>query len=127
VDRFGSWGEHVGSWLGARRESVDFLLLRYEDMLEDPVRELGRVAAFLSVGCTEEHLRRVIGLSSADFMRKLERKQAHSWTPTRKSRTDKPFIRSASAGQWNTLLSPAGVEAMEIAWRLQMELLGYLQ
>ena len=28
----GTWGEHVGSWLGARRSYDSLLVLRYEDL-----------------------------------------------------------------------------------------------
>lgn len=34
----GSWGEHVGGWLGARENTHGFLLMRYEGMLSDPAR-----------------------------------------------------------------------------------------
>lgn len=127
VDRFGSWGEHVGSWLGARQGSAGFHLLRYEDLLEEPVGQLERIAAFLSIDCTAEHLNHVVRLSSADRMRQLERSQTQSWEPMKKSRTDKPFVRSASAGQWSALLSPSAAQAIEDAWQTQMELLGYLR
>ena len=39
---WGTWGENVASWLYTRGRSKDFLLLRYEDMTEDPAREPGR-------------------------------------------------------------------------------------
>lgn len=44
-DAFGSWGENVGSWLGARRGTRDFLVVRYEDLLGGTARELARIAA----------------------------------------------------------------------------------
>ena len=39
---YGSWGDNVASWLSTRHNRPGFLLLRYEDMLEDAARELGK-------------------------------------------------------------------------------------
>ena len=48
----GSWGEHVGSWLATRMNHPGFLLIRYEDMLQDPSRELARTGthSFSAIG-----------------------------------------------------------------------------
>src|SRR5579862_27976 len=46
----GSWGENVMSWLGARGHDREFLLVRYEDMLEDTTREMTRIAEFIGLG-----------------------------------------------------------------------------
>ncbi len=43
----GSWSEHVVSWLDDA--AMPLLLIRYEDMLADSGRELGRVADFLGI------------------------------------------------------------------------------
>ena len=45
----GSWGENVTTWLTSRHNDPRFLLLRYEDMVADPQREMTRVAAFLNI------------------------------------------------------------------------------
>ncbi len=36
LDPYGSWHEHVGSWLGARESDPGFLLVRYEDLSAAP-------------------------------------------------------------------------------------------
>jgi len=45
----GSWGESVTTWLTSRHNDPRFLLLRYEDLVADPRRELARVATFLNI------------------------------------------------------------------------------
>jgi hypothetical protein len=124
LDGFGSWSENVGSWLGARGEDPGFLLLRYEDLLEDPISELRRIASFLSIRATEEQLRRAIELSSADRMRRLE-KEHPSWEGIKQSREDKAFVRTARAGGWRDELPEASVVRIEKAWGRVMEGLGY--
>jgi len=126
LDPFGSWGGNVGSWLGARQGTEGFLLLRYEDMLEEPVRELSRITTRLAMHATRERLERAVELSSARNMRRLEIEQAGSWQPLHKSRKDKPFVRSAQAGGWKVELPASAVREIETAWQSQMELLGYL-
>lgn len=93
LDGFGSWGENVGSWLGARENDPGFLLLRYEALLDDPVRELRKVANLLSIRTTDERLNAAVELSSADRMRKSERE--HDWDAIKESRKDKAFVRTA--------------------------------
>src|SRR5438270_356914 len=70
---YGSWGEHVGSWLATRHGQPGFLLLRYEDMVADSARELVRVASFLGRACTNEEIDQAVQRSSADTMRQLEK------------------------------------------------------
>ncbi|MGH9430722.1 MAG: sulfotransferase domain-containing protein [Terriglobia bacterium] len=121
----GSWGENVISWLGSRGDDRDFLLLRYEDLLEDTRRELSKVAEFLDLKATPERISRAVELSSADNMRKLEVKQAHEWATTKQSRKDILFVRAARSGQWRESLPPVSVAEIESAWGPIMKLLGY--
>src|SRR5574337_435667 len=37
---YGSWWEHAASWIGARNGNPRFLLVRYEDLLSDSMREM---------------------------------------------------------------------------------------
>lgn len=126
LDPFGTWGENVGSWLGTRRDHDKFLLLQYEQMLQEPVRELRRIASFLSIDATQSRLDNAIEASSADVMREMEREQSGMWATTKRSRTDKAFVRSSKAGGWRSELPEASVAAIEEAWGDLMEDLGYL-
>jgi len=128
---FGSWADHVASWIYLREQDPGFLLLRYEEMKKDAAGELLRVARFLAqcsfrpVEFEPARLARAIELSSPDRMRELEKQQARSWVLTRHTRADKPFIRTATAGSWKSTLSPAAVEKIESAWGGLMVRLGY--
>lgn len=120
-----SWSDHVLSWVSMRQGSENFLLLRYEDMLESPEEELAKVAKFLGIDASQERVVRAVQLSSADTMRQLEKRQAENWALTRNTRRDKPFIRGATAGRWRTELPPSSVGVIERAWGPTMERLGY--
>ena len=120
-----SWEENVASWLATRSNRDGFLLLRYEDMLEQPERELGRVADFVGIKHSESMLARAVELSSAGHMRTAERQQSRVWASTRNTRQDKPFVRAASSGAWRTDLPDSAARAIETAWGPLMRLLGY--
>jgi len=121
----GSWGEHVGGWLGARNGRLNFLLVRYEDMLSDAGRELARIATFLEIDPKPEQIARAVALSCADQMRQLEKTSAHLWTTTKGTRKDVPFVRSATSGGWRSSLPNSSVAEIELAWGSLMRWLGY--
>ena len=125
VDAYGSWRENVASWLGTRYGMGNFLLLRYEDMLEQTAHELAKMAAFLGFERSLEEIAKAVSLSSADRMRKMEQKQTDVWVNTQKTRKDIPFVRNATAGQWQSVLSEAMVANIESSWGDLMRLLGY--
>lgn len=122
--RWGSWHDNVASWLAMRRNRK-FLLLRYEDMLEDPERELAKVAEFLEIPSTPARLARAVKLSSAEHMRDLEKTQSADWTLTKNTRSDIAFVRKARSGNWESELPAAAVETIEAAWGPLMRTLGY--
>jgi len=122
--RWGSWYDNVMSWL-AMRHNRKFLLLRYEDILDNPERELLRVARLLEIDPTPERLSRAVRLSSAEHMRKLEQKESADWVLTKATRQDKPFVRNAKAGTWRSALLPRSVAEIESAWGSAMSQLGY--
>jgi Sulfotransferase domain len=122
----GSWGENVASWLATRGNCPRFLLLRYEDMLSEPVAELARVASFLGLQVPMDHLIKAVNLSSAENMRKLEKMHGDAWAQNRHmKRKDIPFVRSAKAGEWRSVLPEAAVAEIESAWGPLMCHLGY--
>lgn len=129
--KFGSWRDNVLSWTAVRKSDPGFLLMRYEDMKRDTAGALSSVVAFLDrcsfrkIDSNPEALRRTIELSSAENMRALEKQDASSWVLTRGTRSDKPFVRSATSGGWKTQLDPESVEAIESAWGGLMQELGY--
>jgi len=122
---WGTWAENVASWVSTRQSRDNFLLLRYEDMLENTRRELARVAGFLGLASSDETLERAISASSADRMRALEKRQQDQWVATRKHRKDIPFVGSAAAGGWSNNLPEPCIKQIESAWGDLMSSLGY--
>ena len=124
VDIYGTWENHVLSWVRMRGDSEGFCFLRYEDMLRDPVAELKKMAPVLKINPSPETLARAVELSSADRMRALEKTQT-AWVSTRGTRKDKPFVRAAKSGNWQSALSENSVRKIEQAWGATMQRFGY--
>jgi len=122
---WGTWAENVASWISTRANQQGFLLLRYEDMMHDTVKELARVADFLGIEPTPDRLRQAIERSSADRMRALEKAEENQWVATRKHRKDIPFVRVAKSGGWRQSLPETCVQKIEDAWGDIMTKVGY--
>jgi len=124
VDLYGSWEDHVLSWTRMRGGLETFCFVRYEDMLRDPAAELKKMASLLNISPSPERLAHAVELSSADRMRALERTQRR-WVSTKGTRRDKPFVREARSGSWQSVMSESSVRKIEQAWGKTMQAVGY--
>lgn len=116
ADRVGCWEDHVLSWIRLRSGTPSFRLVRDEDLLAQPVRELASLAPFLRIEVTEEQIEHALELSSANDMRDLERQQWHKWNVTKGTRADILFVKEATHAGSRTRLSPLAIEIIEKAW-----------
>lgn len=123
----GTWAEHVGSWLGARRSDDSLLLLRYEDLHAEPEREVARVADFFEIPNSPEACERVVGLARPERMRMLEASEAAQVPELRATRLEIPFIGAAAVGQGRIKLEPRDQSRIAERWPDIMEELGYAQ
>jgi hypothetical protein len=122
---WGSWKENVASWIYTRGKRDSLLLLRYEDIMSDTAKELGRIAAFFNIPPDPERIQLAIERSSADRMRQLEKLEEDKWVATKNRRKDIPFVRVAKSGGWKTSLPESCVHQIESAWGELMTTLGY--
>jgi hypothetical protein len=122
---WGTWSENVASWIFTRGMRKEFLMLRYEDMMQDTTRELARIAAFLGIEPDPARLQEAIRKSSAERMRELEKLESAKWVATKNRRNDIPFVRGAKSGGWRSSLPQSCVHQIEAAWGDLMSTLGY--
>ncbi len=121
----GSWGQNIATWLYTSEGNPRFLLLRYEDLIEDTARELAKVVAFLHFSAGPEPIAQAVERSSADRMRKLEKTQTDKNGLMRGSRKDLSFVRAAGSGGWRSELPAPMIARIEAAWGPLMQHLGY--
>jgi hypothetical protein len=92
----GTWHAHVESWRG-NPFSADMITIKYEDLLDDPVRELSRLCEFAGVVRSNEYLTHVARESRFDRMQ--EREQLLGWNSQIWPKNT-PFVRRGVAGAY---------------------------
>ena len=124
--QFGTWAENVESWLFSELNQNNFLLLKYEDMLNNSFKQMLDIALFLGLERDNNKILKAIEFSSADNMRRLEKETG--WQPSKGDMIkDKLFVRTAKSDNWKTSLSQYAIEEIENNWRVLMKRLDYLK
>ncbi len=115
-----SWSTHVKSWTQAPNPQLH--VVRYEDMLDKPIKTFTKVARFLGLRPPRERITKAIRFSS---FRELRKQEDHSGFKER-SEHAKRFFRAGSKGQWRTALRPEQVRRIVESHREQMQRFGYV-
>jgi Sulfotransferase domain len=92
LDPYGSWGSHVGSWLGARQGDPSFHVLRYEDLVDAPTRVAGEICQVMGIRRSEAEIAAAVERSNRDRMRHLEQSQRAKARLLQGRRSDIPFV-----------------------------------
>ena len=101
LDGYGPWHLHVQSWLESPLVRSGLLQpIKYEDVLDDPLDQLGNIARFLRLDVEAGQLRRAVERNTADRMRERERRSRFRAT---QPRPDLLAVNSATSGNWTTL------------------------
>ena len=125
IDSYGSWGENVGSWIGAREGSPGFELIRYEDLHAKPIETLGILANFLGLSADEAQLQKVYDSCRAENMVQLEIASEQQLSVLKNTDQNKKFVRKGKAGGWQDDLSNDAALKIQQHWGGLMERLGY--
>jgi hypothetical protein len=115
----GSWSEHVTSW--TRNPHERLLVLRYEDLLANPVEYFGQVVEFLRIKVDEATLGAAIEATSFERLQSEEQKEGFRERP---EETDR-FFRRGIANQWREQLTPAQIAAVVRPNKAAMTAMGY--
>ncbi len=119
-EHYGSWRQHVTSWTATPNPRL--LVLRYEDLLADPVAGFGQMAAHLGLSPPAALLEKAV--AGAGFGRLQAQEQAEGFIG--RPASSHAFFREGRAGQWQARLSPAEIDAVVAPNRAVMERFGYL-
>lgn len=112
------WSSHCLSWLSA--EQVPRLLIRYEDVLADPVREFTRLAVFADLASTPEQVAAAVEATRFDRLKERDRKEGFAFRGDGRS-----HFRVGRAGGWREALTPAQARRIEREHGEVMIRLGY--
>ena len=128
-----TWSGHAASWLD--QEELPVHVVRYEDLLADPMAGFGAIVRFAGFDRDGTHpegpgqpsasarLARAIRHAAFSRLRAQEEDSGFS----EKQPTAPSFFRAGVAGSWRTALAPSQVQALVDAHGPMMARLGYLR
>jgi hypothetical protein len=122
--RYGSWQNHVESWLNSPLAARgDLLVVRYEDLRADTEAHLKTILEFLGVSASAKRIREAIENNSLEKMRQKEDKVKADREKSEKDvllkfhrgngSEDARFVRSGSVAGWRKRLSDYQLEEID--------------
>lgn len=115
-----TWSEHVLSWVDA--PDLNCRVIRYEDMLEDPVSAFTRAARFLQLPHDPARIAKAIRFS--DF-KVLSRQEEENGFREKAPKTER-FFRQGKSGDWRDKLTPEQIARIVAGHGKVMRRFGYL-
>lgn len=101
------WSEHVKFWLDFQKDTDNFLLVRYEDLISDTYQQLQRILNFISLNCDERLIQGAIEASSFSSMKNLEFERGR---PYKSQEGAEVFVRRGAVGDWRNFFSSSEKE-----------------
>jgi hypothetical protein len=114
-----SWSIHVDSWTNPMRPGL--AVLRYEDMLNNPMKSFSGLVRFLGLNPPRARLERAIERASFKTLRGQEDQKGFK----EKSPFAEKFFREGRAGQWREKLTQSQIDRIVEQNKEQMQRFGY--
>ena len=115
-----SWSLNVSSWTAEPNPSV--LVLRYEDLLDKPLKAFRRVVALMGLPRDDQRLKRAVERTS---FRQMQAQEAATGFVERHEDARR-FFRAGREGQWREMLNDEQVQRIVNDHREQMQRFRYL-
>jgi sulfotransferase family protein len=120
VNGFGSWRDHVRSWVAAADASADKVrIYRYDELRKSTLSWLTSLLEFLNVSADNQKISDAIASNSLQEMRKKEQ-----LSPQKVSKKDR-FVRNGSVGGWRENLTDEQIDLVNRYLGAELKRLGY--
>lgn len=118
--RYGSWTEHVRSWVD--ESGLPVQVVRYEDLIVDPCGCAGDVVKFCGLDYDDDRVRKAVAFSS---LAELRRQEASAGFRERSPVAPGGFFRRGEPGSWRDELPVHLAERLATAHYPTMRRFGY--
>jgi hypothetical protein len=130
VNGYGTWQEHVASWVDSPLESTgQLLLIKFEDLRAHTEGTLERVLDFLGLAADGRQIRQAIANNDVQRMQEKENQvsdiDGYSPRKTNGNGNGSRFVRSGAVGRWRRRFSDEQVHLIEQYAGLSLARLGY--
>ena len=123
----GSWKTHYLSWKNMKK---NYLLVRYEDLVESPKNEFTKIADFvgnlLKLKFTEDQIDNAISLSSFDKLEKMEKDNGFTESTIDKDGNRNKFFFLGPKNDWRKILDKSISSEIEKKFEKEMKELKYI-
>ncbi|XP_069508167.1 sulfotransferase 1 family member D1-like isoform X2 [Ambystoma mexicanum] len=116
---FGSWYDHVKGWW-KKREEHRILYLFYEDLKEDPKREIRRILQFMEKEVSKEVLEKIVHVTSFQEMKKNPLSNYTLAPVYIMDHSISPFMRKGITGDWKNQFTVAQNEHFDEDYKTKM-------
>ena len=128
ITYIGSWQEHFNFWT---KNTENLLLIKYEDLISDPHRELNKIINFLKKFCeveaNENKKENLINSTSFESLKKMEQQGHFTESVFSKNSSKKiNFFNKGPNNIWKDNLQKDIQEEIELKLKKEMLELGYL-
>lgn len=109
---FGSWSQHVKDWWKIRQQK-NVLYIFYEDMLEDPKREIKKVLKFIEKDLPDDVLEKIHQHTTFKAMKENKMSNYSTIPSSVMDHNISPFMRKGVCGDWKNHLTVAQNEILD--------------
>lgn len=115
-----TWQNHYYSWV--EQDDLNVEVIRYEDMLDDPMETFSRAIRHMELDYTPEEISQAINATTFDKLKAKEEEEGFVEKPSH----TRSFFNKGKKGRWEEILTPAQVAEIERVNEKAMRELGYL-
>ena len=123
----GTWSEHYKFW---KNNNENFLLIKYEDLINNANSELNKIIIFIkkfiSIETNEVKNNNIVRTTSFDYLKNLEEKGSFNENAYETIDKEKKFFNLGPQNNWENILDKKIKNEIEIKLSIEMKELGYL-
>lgn len=117
---FGSWFDHVKSWLNAE-DKEHIMHISYEELITDLKDSVGRIAQFLGKSLDAELIEKIADRCLFKNMKHNKMSNYSTFPPEIFDETKSTFLRKGIAGDWKNQLTVAEAEHFDAVYADKMK------